>query len=168
MKTKAFLAVAALVVMTLAVTAGSDKEDVWFDMENCSLCKNLMAEEGLMEHMTMDSYVIATGWMSVAQVSEEYKVAHANAKKNMEKSIQKLMAGEEMYLCGFCTSYGAMMMAGATFESFESGGAEITLATSTDPAVIEQIQEHAKRTKAEMAKMHGDEHAHGEGDGHGH
>ena len=86
MKTKAFLAVAALVVMTLAVTGGSSEEEAWFDMENCSLCKNLMAEEGLMENMKMDSYMIATGWMMVSRVPEEHKAAHATAKKNMEKS----------------------------------------------------------------------------------
>ena len=168
MKTKAFLVVSALVVMTLAVTAGSDKDEAWFDMENCSLCKNLMAEEGLMENMKMDSYVIATGWMMVSRVPEEYKAAHETAKKNMEKSVQKMMAGEEVYTCNFCMSYGAMMMAGAKFENFESDGAEIMLATSTDPEVITQIQKHAKRTKMEMEKMHGGAQAHGEGDGHGH
>jgi hypothetical protein len=165
MKIKLFLVLTSLLVMTLAVTAGTD-EDSWFDMENCALCQNLMAEEGLIENMKMDNYVIATGWMVVAQIPEEYKAAHANAKKNMEKTVQKMMGGEEMHICNFCTSYGALMMAGAQMESFESGGAEISLATSTDPAVIKQIQKHAKRTAKEVAAMHGD--GHGEHDGHGH
>ena len=57
MKAKLFLTVTTLLVMTLALTGGKDEEAAWFDLENCSLCKNLMAEEGLIESMTMENYV---------------------------------------------------------------------------------------------------------------
>lgn len=160
------LALATLVAGAAFAGPGGDK--AWFDLENCGMCKNLMAEEGLMDHMQWENHIIATGAMSVTKVDPKYDAAFQRAHANMEAAGKKMMAGEKMELCGFCTSYGSLAMAGAKMENLHSDMGYIGVVTSTDPAVIEKIHAHTKRTQKEFKKWmeaEGKGHSH---DGHDH
>ena len=85
------------------------------------MCKHMSGEEGLMEHMEWENHLTKDGMMSVTVVGHGYEEAFGRAMANMEATGGKMMAGEKMYLCGFCQSYGGLMMAGANFENFETG-----------------------------------------------
>jgi hypothetical protein len=161
---------AVLAVTLLAVPlAFAAQTELWFDLENCSMCKEMTAEKGLMENMEWENHLTADGMMTVTVVNHGYEEAFARAMKNMEAVGGKMMAGEKLYLCGFCTSYGSLHMAGASFENFETKGGHINLVTSRDPAVVEKIHAHGQRTIDEYDKMvaadKGHSHSHGD---HGH
>jgi hypothetical protein len=149
------LAVVAIAVVPLA---HAEESDNWFDLENCAMCKNLTAEKGLMDNMKWENHVISNGALSITTVAPGYEKALARAMANMEKASKQLQAGETMHLCNFCQSYGALLMAGAKFESVETGVGTIDLMTSSDPAVVGMIQTHAKRTIDEYNKMVAHEH----------
>jgi hypothetical protein len=142
----------AMVILSLPV-AFAAQDEAWFDLENCSMCKHMSSEEGLMENMEWGNYLTKDGMMSVTVVAEGYDKAFKRSMKNMEATGHKLMAGEKLYMCGFCQSYGALHMAGANFENFETDAGYINLATSHDPAVIEKIHAHGQRTIDEYDKM---------------
>ncbi len=141
-----------VIIISLPV-AFAAQEETWFDLENCSMCKNMSDEEGLMENMEWANYLTKDGMMSVTVVAEGYEKAYKRSMKNMQATGQKLMAGEDLYMCGFCQSYGALHMAGVNFENFETDAGYINLATSHDPAVVEKIHAHGQRTIDEYEKM---------------
>ncbi len=140
-----------LVAPLASVSAGQDK--AWFDMENCGMCKNMSAEKGLMENMQWESHAIENGMISVTTVNPDYEEAFARSHKKMEETGALLMKGEKMDLCGFCQSFGSLMMSGAKMENVESKAGHIMLMTSSNPEVVKNIHAHVKRTNAEMAKM---------------
>ena len=149
------LAVALVCVVAAPVLAGSPTgEKPWFDMQNCAICKAMTAEPGLMEHMTMNTYATATGMVDVCTVDPAYKEAFDRAGAKMMATIKDLEAGKDVGpLCGYCTSYGMLMKAGAKSEMFDMPNGSVSVMSSTNPAVIAKIQAHAKRTTEEMAKM---------------
>jgi len=151
-----------MLTLPLAALAG---EGAWFDLANCDMCKHMTAEEGLMEHMEWENHLTADGYLSVTVVAPGYEEKFERAMANMQGMGAKMAAGEELYMCGFCQSFGGLYMAGATMENFETVGGHISVVSSRDPAVIEKIHAHAKRTIDEYAKMMGDGHGHGD---HGH
>ena len=146
------LGATALLILSVPMTFAA-QDAPWFDLEKCSMCKHMTAEEGLMEHMEWENLLTKDGMMLVTVVDSKYEEAFHRSMKNMEAEGAKMMAGEELYLCGFCQSYGALHMAGANFENFESDLAYITLATSHDPAVVKIIHDHTQKTIDEYAKM---------------
>lgn len=146
-----------LVLLALSLCAGiavAGEGDAWFDMVNCGMCKNLSATPGMIENMAWNHYVIDGGMMTVAVVPDEYAEAWHTATEAMHATGQKMMAGEEMHLCGYCTSFGTILQTGkANMEVVETLAGEVTLVTSSDEATIGMIHEHAKRSMAEMEKM---------------
>lgn len=146
------LGVTALLVLSVPFAFAAE-DAPWFDLENCSMCKYMTSEKGLMEHMEWENLLTKDGMMSVTVVDPEYDEAFQRSMKNMEAAGMKLMSGEQMYLCGFCQSYGTLYMAGVNFENFETDAGYIGLATSHDPAVVKKIHEHAQKTIDEYAKM---------------
>lgn len=161
MKRELFVCTAlAAVVLAIPFTCGAG-EECWFDLENCSMCNHLLAEEGLMDNMEWENHVIASGMLSVTRVAPDYEEAYERAMYNMEQTGKQLMTGQQMYLCGFCQSYGALHMAGAQFEIVEAGAGHIDLMTSSDPAVAEMIRVHAQRTIDEYNAMLAEESAPG-------
>jgi hypothetical protein len=142
----------AAVALTAPLAVGGD-EECWFDLENCAMCKHMLAEEGLMDHMEWETYVITDGMLSVTRIAPGYEEAFERAMDNMEKTGKQLQTGQQMYLCGHCQSYGALHMAGAIFELVETSIGSIDLMTSSDPAVVGMIQTHAQRTIDEYDAM---------------
>jgi hypothetical protein len=110
------LAAALVAVMAAPSVAGSGPESAWFDMEKCSMCKSLMAQPGLLEHMTWDNQLINTGMMSVSVVEPAYLDAFTKMSADMTKTAKELEAGKQMDLCGMCMSYGALMQSGAKMD----------------------------------------------------
>ncbi len=125
----------------------------WFDLENCSMCKNMSSEEGLMENMDWENHLTTDGMMSITIVAAGYEEAFERSMKNMKATGEKLMTGEKMYLCGFCQSYGGLHMAGANFEQIKTKAGVVELVTSHDPAVVAKIQTHGQKTIDEYNKM---------------
>lgn len=153
------------VVAVLAVVAGfasAEEETPWFDLHNCAMCKSLSSEEGLLESMQWETHMIENGALSITIIPEAKVEAFERAHKKMEETGMKLQSGEKMHLCGFCQSYGTLMMSGAKIENVAGQAARVSLMTSSDPAVVEKIQAHAKKTIEEYKKwMEAEGQAHG-------
>jgi hypothetical protein len=58
----------------------------------------------------------------------------------------KMQSGEQVPLCGFCTSYGKLMMAGVQMEEIETEFGHISLMTASDPEVVKMIHDHGQHT----------------------
>ena len=146
--------VAVVVFAFYFVSATADEEKAWFDLGNCDFCKNLMAEEGLMDHITKwEHHNTHNGSLTIAVVDKEYVPAFKRAGKNMEMVAERLKNGEQVNMCGMCMSYGNLMQQGAKLEEIDSDNVFITMMYAEDPAVIEQIHMHTDRTNDELAKM---------------
>ena len=125
----------------------------WLDVTNCDICKSMTAQDGLMESMKWETHVIPTGMMHFTVVPDEMRPKMDAAEKEMQQSIAEIMQGQPKKCCGYCTSMGQLVMAGAKQTQVRTAGGDVTLVTSEEPAVIEKIQAHAKKTKDEYAKM---------------
>ena len=145
-------------VLTVAL-ATADEGQTWFDLTNCAMCKNMAAEEGMIEAIDWESHKISNGMLTVMVVPEKWQAAYERSHKNMMAVVEKLEAGEQMHLCGFCTSYGKLMMSGANSEHFQGDHAIVALVTSNDPEVVEMIHVHADRTVEEYAKWSAEQEA---------
>ena len=141
----------AMVVAVAAFVVAEDKP--WFDLENCSMCKGMMAQEGLMENMTWDHYLTKNGMMSVTTIADGYREKYDASHKTMMETVVKMKAGEEMYLCGFCTRHGELAQAGVNKEHFSTKAGDVSLMTSSDKKIVEEIHAFAQKTIDELAKM---------------
>ncbi len=173
MKRIALILVAAVcttaLLASLAVAGGSMKsESGWFDFENCAFCKNLSAEDGLLEHSTWENYPIKNGMMNIITVEPEYAAAMERAGEHMAALGLKIQSGEVnpmgLDMCQHCQTFGMMMMGGqVAMEEVRGDAATVTLMTSDDEAVVKRLHEMAARDTKEMALLMGggSEHPHG-------
>lgn len=148
---------AALLVAAIAVVNAQEEavavEKPWFDLENCGFCKNLLTD-GLIEHLTWETFVVPTGMMEVTTVEPGWEDKYATCLATMEETGKKMMAGETVPMCGMCQSYGTMFMTNKVeWKNFDTKAGHISLMTSTDPEVIAMVHAHAERTIDEYAKM---------------
>lgn len=168
MKTIALLV--TIVLVALPALAGDHPMKTasgWFDMDGCEFCKNLTVEPELLEHMTWESHTIGNGMITISTVEPEYAEAYATANKAMEKLGGDMMSGAvnpmQVKMCGHCSAFGQLMMAGAEMEVVTGDVADVSLITSADPALVKRIHEFCDRNNDEMAKMMaagGDDHPH--------
>lgn len=146
-----------LLIIALCLAAGAamaGEEGAWMSMENCAMHEHLVAEPGLVDHMTYEVYVTQHGMMTVTTVSEDYSDEYMSAMKHMQETGAKLMGGEKLELCGYCQSHMAIMGGGkATMEPFHTAGGDVMIVSSTDEATVAQIHEHAKHAQMELKKM---------------
>ena len=141
----------AMVVAVAVFVVADDKP--WFDMENCAMCTGMTAQEGLMENMTWDHFLTKNGMMTVCTVADGYQGKYAACKVAMDATVEKMKAGEEMYLCGFCTRHSELTKAGVSMEQFSTKAGDVSLMTSTDAKMIEEIHALGQKTIDELAKM---------------
>ena len=141
----------AMVVAVAAFVVADDKP--WFDLEKCAMCTGMTAQEGLMENTTWDHYLTKNGMMTVGTVTDAYKEKYEASHKSMMETVEKLKAGEEMYLCGFCSRHGELARAGVNMEHFSTKVGDVSLMTSTDEKQVEEIHTFAQKTIDELAKM---------------
>ena len=134
----------------------------WFDFENCSMCKPVMAIPGLMDHMSWEVHELSNGMLQIGTVDPAFSAQFATACQGMDEVKAKLMAGEQLPLCGMCQSVGALMMEGATMEEVMTKNGYAAVMTSSDAKVVAKIHDHVKHTNEEMAKMMGESGAHGD------
>ena len=151
-RTKSGIAIVCALLLAVAVGNAGEKA-AWFDLEGCDVCRGMSSQEGLMEHMQWENHVIKNGVLSVTVVDPAYQAAYERAEKHMGEMGAKLAAGEELQLCGFCSSMGNLMMKGAQRETVKTAAGLITLVTSNDPQVAEAIRKHGQHTIDEYAKM---------------
>ncbi len=143
-------------VFVSSTFAQGEKEQThtaWFDMDHCAICKNMAENKDMMAKIKWETYMIPDGFLSIAVVPDDMKDAMAKAEKGMEKAIAKLEAGEQLELCGYCSSFGSLLAEGAKKTDLKTVGGDIMMLTSTDPEVVKKIQEHAKKSMAEHKKM---------------
>lgn len=152
-KLSLLIRVALVVALAAGFLVAGEGDQAWFDVHGCAMCKNLAAEPGLLEHIEWENHQISAGVMTVSVIDEEYSDAFKRAAQNMSAVGQKMATGEQLPLCGFCMSYGKLMMAGVTVEQFDTKLGSVTLMTSSDPEVVKMIQEHGKRTTEEYEKV---------------
>jgi hypothetical protein len=150
MKTgKIMLAVIVMIMALFMIATAQDKP--WFDMEKCAFCSQLMAEQGLMDHMPKwEHHNTKTGGMTITVVDPEFVPAYKRAMAKMEEVGMKLQQGEQVYICGYCEAYGALMI---QFDQVESDNIFVYTAYSDKPELVDEIHAYIDRTNAEMAKM---------------
>ena len=144
----------SMAVLALAAVSAGAQDTPWFDLVNCGFCKNLAAQEGLLEHMKWENFVIGTGMISVTTVEPGWEDKYKAAMAGIEDAAKRFQAGERFPLCGMCTAYGMIKATGKVKEEgFSTKAGDIFVMTSTDPDVIAKIQANAQRTIDEYAKM---------------
>lgn len=144
--------VVSLVLMSFSMLAAQEKP--WFDMENCAFCKNLAAEEGLMDHITKwEHHNVQNGSVSISVVDQECVEAYKRAMHNMEEVSKKLQQGEMLPMCGMCEAYGELLQMGAKWDEVESDNIFVSLMYSDKPDVVARIHAMTSRTNDEMKKM---------------
>ncbi len=154
MKVSLTLLMSVLVLAAFAMV-GAEEPAPWFDLEKCAFCKQLGAEEGLIDHMHAEYHSISDGILWVMSVDGEYKAAFDRAQmamQNVGMEIQK--SGEMPYMCRHCASYGEFMMAGVIPECVASGVGQICMMTSSDPEMVKKLQAFGQTNAEEMAKFH--------------
>jgi len=151
----ALLIAAALALVSALSMAGSD---AWFDMENCSFCKNLAEDPKLMHHMTWEQYSISNGIIAVTTVEADYAESFAKCQAGMKAAGEKAMKGEQLPMCNSCTSLGMIMMKGIKTEDVDTKNGEIWIMTAEDPELVAELQEWAQRNMAEVAKLEAADH----------
>ncbi len=128
-------------------------ESAWLDIMTCEICKNMSAQEGLIESMTWETHVIPTGMMHFTVVPDKMRPKLDVAEKGMKQTIAEITQGQQKKCCGYCAGMSKLMAAGAQQTEIRTEGGDVSLVTSKDPAVIAKIQAHAKKTKEEFAKI---------------
>lgn len=140
-----------VVIVAVLVVAGAAIAGEWFDMENCSMCKNMSPE--LMKSMSWEQTDISNGIVCITTVNkgliDEYRKAH----EHMLATSKRLQAGEQLPLCGSCTALGMCLMKGPHQEYAETSTGDVWILTSDKPEVAKELQAWAKRNREEMAMM---------------
>ena len=148
------LAVCCLLLLVAAAPVSAGDDHSFLDMENCAFCSSLVEDPSLLMNLGWENHNIADGMVSITTFNTpEAEASYATARKKMEATGAKMMAGEEMDICGFCQSMTGLMMEGATHEEVEFEGGVVMLLTSTNPETVEHIHTHCGKINEEMKKM---------------
>lgn len=139
--------------MASAVSADDNKDEKWFDMEHCAMCKHMAEHPDLVTKIKCETHVIDNGMLMVSNIPKDQQAAMEAVHKKMGETIAELTSGKELPLCGFCSGFGKLMEAGAKNQDIKTSMGTISLLTSDKPEVIKKIQEFAKRTQTEYEKM---------------
>lgn len=130
-----------------------EKEAVWFDFDNCAICKNMASMKHDMHKIEWESHMLDNGMISIAKVPDDMADAMKKAEEGVQATVAKLEQGEQLEMCGYCQNYGKLMGLGASFKEIKTMGVNVSVVTSSDPKVVKEIQAMGKRAKAEHDKM---------------
>jgi hypothetical protein len=142
---------AILIVFFSMLWAGDERP--WFDLENCEFCKHLMKDPELLNNSDWEHHKIDNGLVTVTTVRDEYMPSFLEAMEHMQETADRLMKGEQVYMCGMCEAMGALMMKGVKWDMVQTNHGSIDIMTSDDPELVKEIHAFADKTEAEMAKM---------------
>lgn len=154
MKTLKVFTVVFVAVLVCAAAWGGD-EKPWFDLETCAFCKNFNLGNGnyIVDHMKGYYHTMPNGVLSIFTIEEDYKDEFENASGSMQKVAKDMEAtGQAPQMCGHCTTYGELMMAGAKEQQFNSDVAIAFMMTSDNPEVVKKLHAFADKNNEEMAK----------------
>ena len=139
--------IVSVAILTLfATVAAAGVSGPWVDMDNCPICMNVSSVDGLMENMTWEHHLTATGVMTVSTVKPKFRKQFEGAKARMKETLGKVVEGEAIEVCGYCSSLAALLKTGAKAENVVTAASDIMLISSTDEATITRIHAHAQRT----------------------
>ncbi len=139
----------ALTTVALISTAGLAAED----MPDCDFCAKFAEEKGLMEHMDMEHYKVATGMMSITVVDDGHVKAYERAMAGIEEVRAKMESGEKVKMCNHCETMGALMQAGAKMDKIDTKAGHVTLLTAQNADTVAEIHDHLTHTQ-EMMKAY--------------
>jgi hypothetical protein len=149
--------VIALAAFVLAEEPTTTGEEMWFDMQNCAFCKNLVKDPNLMTNMTWEHHDISNGVMTITTVKPESKPAYFEAMAAMMDLGKKLESGEvkatDIHMCNHCIHYGELAQIGAKMEYVQGKAADVVLMTSDKPEIVAKIKAFAQRNREELAKL---------------
>lgn len=146
--------VSFMILIFITTIAFAGENAPWVDMGGCPICMNVSSEEGLMENMTWEHHLIATGAMIVSTIKPEFQPQFVRAKAGMKKLLGKVVAGEDIQVCGYCSSLSLLLKEGAKAENIVTKASDIMLISSTDKAVISKIHVHAQKTIDFLSAAH--------------
>jgi len=129
------------------------QENPWFDMINCSFCKNLTIHEGLLDNTTWEHYEITNGIVSITTVNDNFKAAYEDVGMKMQEVADLFQKGEILPLCNMCMAIGELIQLGIKSETVKTKHGDFTIMTSDKPEIIEKLKNWARRTNEEMEKM---------------
>ena len=138
--------VSVIILILIASVAFAGSNAPWVDMKSCPICTNVSSEEGLMENMTWEHHLTATGVMTVSTVKSEFQPQFLRAKAGMKELLGKVVAGDETQVCGYCSSLSSLLKDGAQAENIVTKASDIMLISSTDQTMIARIHAHAQKT----------------------
>jgi hypothetical protein len=139
--------------MCTAIWAGDEKP--WFDLETCAFCKNFKLADGnyVVDHMKGHYHNTDNGFLAIMTIEEDFKDEFAKAHEGMAKVVEDMQKnGTAPQMCGHCTTYGELMMAGVKAQEFNSDVAIAYMMTSDNPEVVKKLHAFADRNNVEMAK----------------
>jgi hypothetical protein len=159
MKIVRLVPVALLALTVLAATAAlaaPAAEKPWFDMENCSFCKQ-MNQPGLMDHFKMEYHDVDNGLVSVAYIDADYWDEFDKAMEGMMAVVKEMESGKVLPMCGHCEKMGELQMKGVKMERVKSEKCIIHIYSTQDAEVLKEVhafgdrcaQENEKRAAAE-------------------
>ncbi len=157
-----------ILLLCLSAAALAAPSGGWFDLENCAMCKNLTEDQELFANMEWNTHLFANGLVEITSVPAAYEERFNKLMAKMHAAGERMMAGEKLYMCGMCQSYGGLMMAGVSMDQLVNGEDHISVISSQDPDVVEKIRTHGQRTIDEYAKWMAAESASGHDHGHAH
>ena len=137
--------IVVLMLILLSVVANAGEKAPFVDMVNCPICNNVTAEEGLAENMKWEHHLTSTGMMSVFTINPEFQPQFDRAKAGMVEKIGKVLDGEELDICGYCTSVTSLLKDGLKSENFVTHSGDVTLLSSTDEVMIAKIHTHGQK-----------------------
>ena len=153
MKT-AKITLALAIAFTLFAAIGLQAADVkWFDMENCSFCKPMMAKPGLIENIKWETVKLCNGIATLETVAAEKLADYRVVVKEIDEMTKRLQKGEKMELCGFCLAMGALIEKGVHYEYVPTSSGGLTLLTSSDSTMQKEISAFHEKTEEMMKKM---------------
>ena len=146
----------SLGVFAQAVAQDQDKpagKMRWFDMDHCAICANLASQKQEMHRIKWELHQLDNGTLTISVIPEDMKKGMSDVEKGIEKTVGELMSGKALDLCGYCETYGQLMGMGAKFKDLKTVGGKISIITSSDSEIVEQIHAFGERSKVEHAKM---------------
>lgn len=150
MKKFSFLVIG--LALLICVAFAQDKP--WFDVKNCSFCKELTAQPGLLQHMKYEYHNIDGGFMSITIVDKDWQEPYLKAMTAMQKVGEDMKtSGNPVPMCQFCTKFGEFMMKGTKSQVIHSELGDIFMMTSADTAIVTELQAFATRTREELTKL---------------
>jgi hypothetical protein len=143
-----------IILILIAAVAFAGDNAPWVDMKSCPICMNVSSEEGLMEGMTWEHHLTATGVIIVSTIKPEFQHKFDRAKSAMKELLGKVVSGEKIQVCGYCSSLSSLLKEGAKAENIITKSSDIMLISSTDEKMIARIHTHTQKTIDFLSDAH--------------